>query len=102
VVAHSKTTIIAGDTRGWLHRIGLDGATVATTRAHDAAITGLAVAADGTWVTGSEDGAVKRWREHRLIAVTKATDFVTCVAIGATGAVVCAGYDGAIRIANKV
>lgn len=68
-------------------------------RAHDGAITSLAIASDGTWVSAAEDGCVKRWRAHQLIATTKTVDFVTSVALDARGAIVCASYDGAISIA---
>jgi hypothetical protein len=66
-------------------------------RAHDAAITGLALAPDGTCVTVSEDGRIKRWRDHTLVASARAADFVTSVTLDARGDVIYAGYDGAIR-----
>ena len=100
VIAESRGEWLVGDTRGWLHRIGSDGSALAMTRAHDAAITGLAIAPDGTCVTGSEDGHVKRWRDQQLLGAAHAADFVTSVAVDARGEIACAGYDGAIRLAR--
>lgn len=91
-------SVLAGDTRGWLHQLGADGGTVAAIRAHRGAITAIAIAPDRTWITGSEDGYVKRWREGREVSATRCGDFVTSVAIDARGDLTCAGYDGAIRI----
>jgi len=99
VIAPVRDGLLVGDTRGWLHRIGREGDISASIRAHDGAITSLVVAADGTWVTASEDGYVKRWRDHQPVAATKVGDFVTSVAIDARGQIVCAGYDGAIWMA---
>ena len=56
----------------------------------------VAVTADGTWVTGSEDGRVRRWRDGALVAEAVARDFVTSVAVGQGGKIACACYDGAI------
>lgn len=100
VIAALRDGLVVGDTRGWLHRVGRDGETLGSVRAHSAAITGIAVAPDGTWITGSEDGFVKRWRDHVLIATARAADFVTSIALDARGEVLYACYDGAIRRAE--
>ena len=99
--ARDTTELLVGDSRGWLHRLGPTGDVVASLRAHEGAITSLAIARDRTWVTGSEDGYVKRWRDHRLVSVVKAPDLVTSIAIDERGDVVCAGYDGAIWCARE-
>jgi len=87
--------LLVGDSRGWLHRVSRE-TVVATHRAHAAAITSIAVARHGTWVTGSEDGTVRCWRDRQLLSSSTARDFVTSVAIDARGTIVCAGYDGTI------
>jgi WD40 repeat protein len=97
VIAAAPGGLLVGDTRGWLHRVSGHGEPLATLRAHDAAITGLALAPDGTTVTASEDGHVKRWRDQALVASARAADFVTSVALDARGEVIYAGYDGKIR-----
>lgn len=96
-IAHTSDGLVAGDTRGWLYRFARDGTTLGMIRAHDAAITGIAVAPDASWVTCSEDGFVKRWREHQLVSASRASDFVTSVAIDTRGRIACSCYDGGIR-----
>ncbi|MBK9036947.1 MAG: 2OG-Fe(II) oxygenase [Myxococcales bacterium] len=96
VAALATGGLVVGDTRGWWTQLAPDGRVVAATRAHGAAITAVAVARDGTWVTSSEDGAVKRWRGPCELAAASTPDFVTSVALTATDDVVCAGYDGVV------
>ncbi len=98
--SHDTPELLVGDTRGWLRHLGPTGDIVASLRAHDGAITTLAFARDRTWVTGSEDGYVKRWRDRQLIASTRTSDFVTSVALDERGDVACAGYGGSIWIAR--
>lgn len=69
--------LLLGDTRGWIYRLGSDGSVVASWRAHEAAVTAIAITGDDAWVTSSEDGHVKRWRGGHVVADTTATDFVT-------------------------
>lgn len=97
-IAADRATLIAGDMRGWLHRLDHAGDILASTRAHDAAITCAAIAPDLTWVTGSEDGRVKRWRDGREVSSRSSGDFITSVAIDARGDIVCSDYSGAIWI----
>lgn len=100
IAATTRGELVVGDTRGWLYHLGTDGACIATIRAHAAAITSIAIAPDGTWLSASEDGYIRRWRGTNRIAEVRSTDFVTSVACAPTGEVVCAGYDGAVWLAR--
>lgn len=95
-IAADRTTLIAGDTRGWLHRLDHAGDILASIRAHDGAITCAAIAPDQTWLTGSEDGTVKRWRDGHEVSSSRGGDFITSIAIDARGDIVCSDYTGAI------
>lgn len=101
-LAATADGLVAGDTGGWLHDVAADGRVLGSWAAHAGAVTALAVAADGTWVSGSEDGTVTRWRAgHPLTTVTTA-DIVTSVAVDRDGAIVGAGYDGAVWRAPRL
>ncbi|NVB77501.1 MAG: hypothetical protein HOV81_03820 [Kofleriaceae bacterium] len=99
-VAADGATMIAGDVRGWLHQLDRAGDILASIRAHDGAITCAAIAPDRTWITGSEDGTVKRWRDGREVSARSGDDFITSIAIDARGDIVCSDYSGAIWIAR--
>lgn len=90
-VAVSGEELWLGDVHGMLH---VAGAPRLTLEAHDAAITSIAIARDGSVVTSSEDGAVKRWRDRVPEPCALRSDFVTSVALNLQGDLVCAGYDG--------
>ena len=88
--------IYCGDTDGMLHRITRSGERLNAFSAHRAAITGLAILADGCLASCGEDGAVRVWCGDVCFETAAAGDFVTSVAEGRAGGLVCASYDGGI------
>lgn len=101
-LAATADGLVAGDTRGWLHHLAADGRVLGSWSAHAGAVTALAVAADGTWVSGSEDGTAARWRDRRAVATVTTADMVTSVAVDGDGAIVGAGYDGTVWRAPRL
>ncbi len=87
LAALADGTLVAGDRDGFLHGI-------ASERAHSAAITSLCAVDDGV-VSAGEDGCVRHWPGGAVLA--SCADYVTSLAVDATGGLVAAGYDGALR-----
>jgi WD40 repeat protein len=96
LLVRSDGGLVAGDGAGWLQVVSAGGELLLRFRAHDAAITSLALAPDGLLATGSEDGRVRTWRAATPEAELTSTDFVTSVAFTADAALLWAGYEGGI------
>lgn len=91
--------LLVGTADGAVHR--LRGDDRARWQAHEGAVTCLASSpGEGdAWASGSEDGTVALWRGDRLVGrLPPRRDFVTSVAFTPGGALLSAGYDGAIRV----
>jgi len=95
VIASAGERLEAGDERGWIHTLGVDGVVLASRRAHAGPITALAHTA-GSLFSAGEDGVVKQWRGAQMTVVRQLRDYVTSLAV-VGGALIVAGYDGAIR-----
>lgn len=96
LVVAGDGTVVAGDAAGMLHRLTTDGQVVKRWQGHDAAVTSLAIASDGQLASGGEDSRVRRWRGERLQSELASSDFITSVGFTTSGALIFAGYDGAI------
>ncbi len=88
--------LVTGDADGWVCVVSPRGEVLRCFRAHDAAVTCLALGGGALLATASEDGRVRLWRAFELATEFTSTDFVTSVAFTADGHLLWAGYDGAV------
>jgi WD40 repeat protein len=95
-IAVAGDQVWCGDASGVLHQVDRSGQLVTSHAAHRAAITGLAVRGDGSLVSGGEDGVLRVWSGEECTTELTASDFVTSVAEGTRGELVCTSYDGAV------
>ncbi len=96
-VAAGAAGVLVGAADGAVDLLAPDGERTGGWRAHAAALTAVAAAPDGSWLTAGEDGWVRRWRAGRAVAAAASPDIVSSVAVAGAGRVAWTAYDGVIR-----
>ncbi len=93
ITSDGPSTLIIGDELGFVHRLEVTTGRLATFKAHDGAVTSLAVHG-ALWASASEDQRARLWSGTDLVREFRSTDFLTSVAFTSIGELVWAGYDG--------
>jgi hypothetical protein len=88
-----------GDAEGRIRVWSAEGEALGGFDAHRGTVRSIAWFADGRLASGGEDDAARVWRDGRLLAERRHSDFVTAVAVTAEGLLASASYDGTVRVA---